>query len=166
MRRKKLTLQGRKTELTEDAFHLYETYGFPVELTKEILLEEGISVAMEAFKTASEEHRRLAKEQSRQMRAAVENTALLEKAKTLGPAKFVGYQEMQADCTIQALFTDEGETDSAGEGEEVLCLLNQTPFYVESGGQVSDEGMVETDKAVARSELRKRPVAPSAPTSG
>lgn len=148
-----------KTELSgEDAFHLYETYGFPVELTKEILLEEGISVDMEAFKIASEEHRRLAKEQSRQMRAAVENTALLEKAKILGPTKFVGYREIQADCLIEALFTDEGETDSAGEGEEVLCLLSQTPFYAESGGQVSDEGMVETDKAIAQViELRKLP---------
>jgi alanyl-tRNA synthetase len=142
----------------EDAFHLYETYGFPVELTEEMLLEEGISVDMASFRKASEEHRRLAKEQSRQMKAAVENTALLEKAKALGSTTFVGYRELKADCIIQSLFTDEGETDSAGEGEEVLCLLDRTPFYAESGGQVSDEGKLETGKATARVlELRKLP---------
>ncbi|RNC29318.1 MAG: Alanine--tRNA ligase [Candidatus Dichloromethanomonas elyunquensis] len=155
---KSLREEGQKELSGEDAFHLYETYGFPVELTEEMLLEEGISIDMESFKKASEEHRRLAKEQSRQMKAAVENTALLEKAKTLGPTRFVGYQELTADCAVEALFTDEGETDSAGEGEEVLCLLNLTPFYAESGGQVSDQGILTADKATARIlELRKLP---------
>lgn len=141
-----------------DAFHLYETYGFPVELTEEMLLEEGISVDMESFQKASQEHRQLAKEQSKQMKATVENTALLEKAKSLGPTGFVGYQELTADCIIQALFTDEGEIDSAGEGEEVLCILDKTSFYVESGGQVSDEGTLQSEKATAEViELRKLP---------
>ncbi|NLI91815.1 MAG: alanine--tRNA ligase [Peptococcaceae bacterium] len=155
----KLLLESGKKELSgEDAFHLYETYGFPVELTEEMLLEEGISVDMESFRKASDEHRRLAKEQSRQMKAAVENAALLEKAKALGPTRFVGYQELTADCVVEALFTDEGETESVGEGEEVLCLLSNTPFYAESGGQVSDEGILETDKASAQVlELRKLP---------
>jgi alanyl-tRNA synthetase len=157
--RVKVLKEAGKKELSgEDAFHLYETYGFPVELTEEMLLEEEISVNMEAFKKASEEHRRLAKEQSRQMKAAVENTALLDRAKTLGPTPFVGYNALKADSTVQALFTDEGEIESVGEGEEVLCLLDQTPFYVESGGQISDEGTIQTDKAVAQIlELRKLP---------
>ncbi len=148
-----------KTQLSgEDAFHLYETYGFPVELTQEMLLEEGISVDMETFKTASDEHRRLAKEQSRQMKANVENTALIEKGKTLGTTKFVGYDNISTECVIQALFTDEAEVESVGEGEEVLCIVDQTPFYVESGGQVSDQGIIQTEKASAQViELKKLP---------
>jgi len=148
-----------QTQLSgEDAFHLYETYGFPVELTEEMLLEQGISVDMESFNQASEEHRRLAKQQSRQMKAAVENRYLLDKAKELGVTPFVGYQKWSTDCIIEALFTDEGEIESAGEGDEVLCLLNQTPFYTESGGQISDEGSIETEKASAQViELRKLP---------
>jgi alanyl-tRNA synthetase len=155
---KALQEAGKKELSGEDAFHLYETYGFPVELTEEMLSEEEITVDMASFQKASEEHRRLAKEQSRQMKAAVENTALLEKAKDLGPTPFIGYWKLEADCVIEALFTDAGEIDSVGEGEEVLCILNQTPFYVESGGQVSDEGRLQTDKAGAQViELRKLP---------
>lgn len=149
---------GQKEFSGEDAFHLYETYGFPVELTEEMLLEEGISIDMKSFKQASEEHRKLAKEQSRQMRAETENTLLLEKAKELGATKFVGYQGIFANSKIEALFTADGETDSVGEGEEVLCLLDQTPFYAESGGQVSDQGTIQTEKALAEvAELRKLP---------
>ncbi len=149
---------GLKELSGQDAFHLYETYGFPVELTKEMLLEEGISVDPESFQTASEEHRQLAKEKSRQMRAAVENTALIEKAKTLGPTEFCGYRTVVSESVIQALFTADGEIESVGEGEEVICLLNKTPFYAESGGQVSDQGILQTPKALAQiMELRKLP---------
>lgn len=162
-----LILQDKVQELKQtgknllsgaDAFHLYETYGFPVELTEEILLEENISVDMESFKAASEEHRRLAKEQSRQMTAAVENTVLLEKAKSLGSTVFTGYQELTTESIVLALFNDSGEIESAGEGEEVLCLLDKTPFYTESGGQISDQGTITTYKTVAQVlELRKLP---------
>ncbi len=155
---KELKKSGHKELSGEDAFHLYETYGFPVELTEEILLEEEIAVDMEAFNHASTEHRRLAKEQSRQMTAAVENTALLSKAKAIGRTEFIGYEKLEANSVIQGLFTAEGEIESAGEGEEVLCLLNTTPFYVESGGQVSDIGVIETDKSSAEViELKKLP---------
>jgi alanyl-tRNA synthetase len=149
---------GSKEFNGEDAFHLYETYGFPIELTQEMLIEEGISIDMESFTRASEEHRRLAKEQSRQMKVAMENIALLEKAKILGPTKFLGYHVLTTNCIIQALFIDDGEVESAGEGEEIFCLLDKTPFYVESGGQVSDKGILTTDKALAEIiELRKLP---------
>lgn len=155
---KELQHAGQKELSGEDAFHLYETYGFPVELTEEILLDEGISVDMESFSKASEEHRRLAKEQSRQMTVAVENTALLDKAKAIGSTKFIGYEQLETKAVIQGLFTSEGEVESAGEGEEVLLLLDTSPFYVESGGQVSDIGVIETDKASADViDLKKLP---------
>lgn len=151
--------EANKKELSgEDAFHLYETYGFPVELTQEILYEEGISVDMDAFNRAAEEHRRLAKEQSRQMRASLENEALLEKAKSLGETSFTGYEELESEVVIKALFAGTEEISDAGEGEEVLCLLSETPFYAESGGQVSDEGIIKTDRAEAQvTEIKKLP---------
>jgi len=149
---------GIKELSGEDAFHLYETYGFPVELTEEMLLDEGISVDLDSFQAASDNHRRLAREQSRQMRAEAENTVLQDRARELGATEFCGYGEICSDALIQALITADGETDSVGEGEEVICLLNKTPFYAESGGQISDEGTLETSKAVARIlELRKLP---------
>lgn len=151
--------EANKKELSgEDAFHLYETYGFPVELTQEMLYEEGISVDMDAFNRAAEEHRRLAKEQSRQMRASLENEALLEKAKSLGETSFTGYEELESEVVIKALFAGTEEISDAGEGEEVLCLLSETPFYAESGGQVSDEGIIKTDRAEAQvTEIKKLP---------
>lgn len=155
---KALKEAGKKELSGEDAFHLYETYGFPVELTEEMLLEEGIAVDLQAFNAASAEHRRLAKEQSRQMKAVAENPALLEKAKAIGPTRFVGYNQLQITTEILALFTEDGETDSVGEAEEVICLLAETPFYVESGGQVSDEGLIRSERASADvMELRKLP---------
>jgi alanyl-tRNA synthetase len=142
----------------QDAFYLYETYGFPVELTEEMLLEEGISVDLEGFRQASEEHRKLAKEQSRQMRATIESATLIEKAKKLGATEFSGYREIVTEAQIEALLVDDADADSAGEGEEVICLLNKTPFYAESGGQVSDRGILRTAKAEAEViELRKLP---------
>ncbi|HHV63673.1 MAG TPA: alanine--tRNA ligase [Peptococcaceae bacterium] len=155
---KALKETGQKKLSGKDAFYLYETYGFPVELTEEILAEEGISVEMEAFREAAAEHSRLAKEQSKQMKAELENTALLEKAKALGPTKFFGYQKLLVNAHIEGLFTAEGEIASAGAGEEVVCLLDKTPFYAESGGQVSDEGIIRSDKAEAEVlEVRKLP---------
>ncbi|KUO58769.1 MAG: alanine--tRNA ligase [Gracilibacter sp. BRH_c7a] len=155
---KELKQKEQKELSGEDAFHLYETYGFPVELTEEMLLEEEITVDMESFGKAAAEHRRLAKEQSRQMIATVENNALLAKSQTIGKTDFTGYGELETTAVIQGLFTSEGEIESAGEGEEVLCLLNATPFYMESGGQVSDIGIIKTEKASAELlELKKLP---------
>lgn len=133
-----------------DAFSLYETYGFPVELTQEMLEEQGITVDMAGFELAAEEHRRQAKEQSKQMRAVTESMALTEKAKLLGTTKFLGYDQLTAACRIEALFQDGERIDEAAEGDEVICFLDQTPFYAESGGQVSDFGMIKTSRAEAR----------------
>lgn len=133
-----------------DAFYLYETYGFPVELTEEMLMEQGMTVDMETFATASEEHRRLAKEQSQQMKAVQESAVLSEKAKALGLTPFLGYEALYANTRIEALFRDGEEVTDAGEGDEVLCFLTETPFYAESGGQVADSGTIRTIRAEAK----------------
>lgn len=142
---------GGHTVLTgTDAFYLYETYGFPVELTEEILAEQGLTVDMSGFQEAAEQHRLRAKEQSQQMKAVGESPALIEKAKKLGITPFLGYTQLQAEARIEGLFVNGVEIKDAGEGEEVLCFLTATPFYAESGGQVADTGMIKTSRAEAK----------------
>lgn len=147
---KELIEQGEKVLSGTDAFYLYETYGFPVELTAEMLEEQGLSVDMETFETAAEEHRLRAKQQSQQMRAVVESPELIEKAKALGSTPFVGYDKVSLTTRLESLFVNGKEIQDAGEGEEVMIFLAETPFYAESGGQVSDTGVIRTPRAEAR----------------
>ena len=147
---KELMKQGETVLAGSDAFYLYETYGFPVELTEEMLEEQGLTVDMVSFQTAAEEHRVRAKEQSQQMRAVVESPELMEKAKLLGRTPFVGYESLSATTRIEGLFVGGEERQDVGEGEEVMIFLTETPFYAESGGQVSDRGVIRTPRAEAR----------------
>lgn len=147
---RELIKKGETVLTGTDAFYLYETYGFPVELTEEMLAEQELSVDMESFQTAAEEHRCRAKEQSQQMRAVAESPELMEKAKRLGVTPFVGYEQVSASPRIEGLFVGGEETQDAGEGEDVLVFLSETPFYAESGGQVSDLGVLKTPRAEAR----------------
>lgn len=139
-----------------DAFYLYETYGFPVELTQEMLAEQDLTIDIPAFEQAAEEHRRLAKESSHQVKAVGESAVLAEKAKQVGATPFVGYTRLSGEAQILALFADGVEIEDAGEGEEVICFLSETPFYAESGGQVADGGVLRTKRAEAQVlEVRK-----------
>ncbi len=147
---KELLKQGTTVLTGPDAFYLYETYGFPAELTEEMLAEQGLSVDMPAFLTAAEEHRLQAKEQSQKMRAVVESPELVEKAKRLGVTPFVGYERVSASVKIEGLFVEGKEREDVGEGEEVMVFLSETPFYAESGGQVSDIGVLKTPRAEAQ----------------
>ncbi|EHQ88044.1 alanine--tRNA ligase [Desulfosporosinus youngiae] len=147
---KGLLKQGETVLTGTDAFYLYETYGFPVELTEEMLAEQGMTVDMVSFQAAAEEHRLKAKEQSQQMRAVAESPELAEKAKSLGMTPFIGYEKVSATSRIEGLFVDGKEMQDAGEGEEVTIFLAETPFYAESGGQVSDVGFIRTPRAEAR----------------
>ncbi len=145
-----LRTAGLTTLAGNDAFYLYETYGFPVELTEEILAEQELGVNMDGFQAAAEEHRRLAKEQSQQMRATAESPALADKARQLGTTPFLGYVQLEAEARIEGLFVDGEERADAGEGEDVICFLSTTPFYAESGGQVADSGVLRTARAEAK----------------
>ncbi|MDR3586672.1 MAG: alanine--tRNA ligase [Desulfosporosinus sp.] len=147
---KEIIKQGETVLTGQDAFYIYETYGFPVELTEEILEEQGLSIDVESYKTAAQEHRLRAKEHSQQMRAVAESPELMEKAKRLGATPFIGYEQISAVTQIEGLFVDGKEMQDAGEGEEVLVFLSKTPFYAESGGQVSDIGLLKTSRAEAR----------------
>ncbi|KLU62859.1 alanine--tRNA ligase [Peptococcaceae bacterium CEB3] len=144
-----LQTEGKTMLPGREAFYLYETYGFPVELTEEILSEQNLGVDREAFEQAAEEHRRRAREQSQQRRALQESPIVTEKAKRLGITPFLGYERTSTEATVEALFLAGEEIQDAGEGDEVICFLSQTPFYAESGGQTADRGVLETARAEA-----------------
>ncbi|MGI6120104.1 MAG: alanine--tRNA ligase [Desulfosporosinus sp.] len=147
---KVLKKQGETVLAGQDAFYLYETYGFPVELTEEMLEEQGLSVDLVTFQTAVEEHRLQAKEQSQQVHNVAESPSLMEKAKLFGETPFIGYEQTMATVRIDGLFVNGVEVQDAGEGEEAIVLLSNTPFYAESGGQVSDVGVLKSSQAEAK----------------
>ena len=128
----------------ETAFTLYDTYGFPLELTEEICQEQGIEVDREEFERCMERQREMARTASKQLASTAQkevHSALLAK---FGPTKFVGYESDKAESKVLAILKDSREVEEAHEGEEVEILLAETPFYAEKGGQVGDKGWIET----------------------
>lgn len=142
--------QNRMELSGKDAFKLYDTYGFPLDLTKEILGEEGIKVDEEAF------HEEMKKQRERARIARGENNSVGWEE---GPfahldseirSDFVGYDSIEAKGKIIAI-VKKGETISEGrKDDEIILLLDRTPFYAESGGQVGDKGVIETETGLVR----------------
>ena len=129
-----------------DAFKLYDTYGFPVDLTKDILEEKGITVDEEEFT-------RLMTEQRARARAARKNAGTdawknnAGVTAELAPARFVGYDAFRCEAKVVAILRDDELVDGVSEGEEAVVALDVTPFYAESGGQVGDVGAITSDGA-------------------
>jgi len=129
----------------ESAFTLYDTYGFPLELTRDIAAEKGISVDNDGFAAAMEEQRRRAKQASDFGSVMVigGDTALLELEKTVAPTQFVGYESLEADATVLAILRAGELSSAAHAGDKIELVLDVTPFYAETGGQVGDTGVIE-----------------------
>ena len=136
---------GDKVIAGSAAFQLYDTYGFPIELTRDIAAAQGISVDMEGFAAAMEEQRKRAKEASDfgSVMVAGEATALLDLEKTIEATKFVGYESLDSDSTVLAILKAGELSSTAHAGERVEIVLDSTPFYAETGGQVGDSGQIE-----------------------
>jgi alanyl-tRNA synthetase len=130
----------------EEAFNLYATFGFPIELTSEIALERGKSIDMEGFVKARKAHEEVSSVNKFNVIITGEE-ALGEILKTHGATKFTGYELVDDKATIVALLQDGKPIESASEGEEVDVVLDHTPFYAESGGQLGDGGILETPDA-------------------
>ena len=131
----------------EDAFKLYDTYGFPVDLTKDILEEQGITVDEEGFNA-------LMAEQRERARAARKNAGMdawkgeNSVFQQLMANTFVGYERMECEAAVKAVIKGNELADSVAEGEEAYLVLDVTPFYAESGGQVGDIGTIAAEGAV------------------
>jgi len=131
----------------EQAFKLYDTYGFPIEMTRDILEEHGLSVNMEEFQEYMEGKREESRASSSMPRDIFAVGTIEGVVKDLPATRFVGYEALEAEAKVVALATAEGEVDSvsASDDAEVSVLLDVTPFYGEAGGQVGDVGTLTTD---------------------
>ena len=131
----------------EDAFRLNDTFGFPVDLIKEIAEEKGMSVDIAGYDKLLAEQKKRAKE----ARKKSDTEAWLSDAvdfSGIEKTEFVGYTDMTSDSKILAIVKDGEKVQFGGTGEEVVIVLDKTPFYAESGGQIGDTGTIKTKDAV------------------
>ncbi|MBE6888306.1 MAG: alanine--tRNA ligase, partial [Ruminococcaceae bacterium] len=136
-----------------EAFKLNDTFGFPFDLTKEILAERGIGIDEEGFR----KHLKEQADRARAARAKNNNISWADdlfKTLDLEPTEFLGYTKMKSECNIIAVAYDgqfcEGVSVDDEAKEDVLVILDKTPFYAEAGGQVADTGIIETETAVLK----------------
>ena len=131
----------------EDAFRLNDTYGFPLDLTKEIVAERGMTVDEERFHQLMQEQRERARNARKNAGAdawAGENDVLAD----VPPTEFLGYEKSQTEATVPAILKDGERVDHATAGDEIALVLDRTTFYAESGGQVGDVGPISSADAL------------------
>jgi alanyl-tRNA synthetase len=126
----------------EVAFKLYDTYGFPLDLTQDALREQGRSVDVAGFEAAMAEQRVRARAAWAGSGDAATEKQFYELRDSVGATEFLGYSTEVAEAEIRAIVLDGVPVDHALAGSEIAILLNQTPFYAESGGQVGDTGVI------------------------
>ena len=126
----------------EVAFKLYDTFGFPLDLTQDALREQGRIVDVAGFDAAMAEQRRRARAAWAGTGEAATETVWFELKERLGATEFLGYSTEQAEAEILALVSGGQSVASVAAGQDVAVILNQTPFYAESGGQVGDTGVI------------------------
>ncbi|MDF1688610.1 MAG: alanine--tRNA ligase [Cycloclasticus sp.] len=135
----------------ETAFKLYDTYGFPVDLTADYAREHNLTVDFDGFEKAMDVQR----ERARSSSSFAAGQSELPDLKL--STEFIGYEVLQADATIQAIYKEGVEQESINDGENAYLVLDKTPFYAESGGQVGDHGIIETGNAAFEvSDVQKR----------
>jgi len=126
----------------EVAFKLYDTYGFPLDLTQDVLRSQGRAVDEAGFKASMDEQRRKARESWAGSGEVGTEKLWYEVKDELGATEFFGYDTEVAEGKVTALIKGDARVESAAAGEEVLVVVNQTPFYGESGGQAGDTGVI------------------------
>ncbi|WP_043362943.1 alanine--tRNA ligase [Belnapia sp. F-4-1] len=131
----------------EVAFRLYDTYGFPLDLTQDALRAEGRGVDVAGFEAAMAEQRRRARAAWAGSGEAATDAVWFDIKERVGASEFLGYSTESAEGEILAVIADGKAVESAGPGAEVAVVLNQTPFYAESGGQVGDAGLISAGEA-------------------
>jgi alanyl-tRNA synthetase len=129
----------------EIAFTLYDTYGFPLDLTQDALRPRGVAVDVEGFEAAMERQRQRARASWAGSGEAATEAVWFSLRDRVGATEFLGYETEVAEGIVLALVRNGQEVDRLVAGEEGIVVLNQTPFYAESGGQVGDTGVIHTD---------------------
>ncbi len=130
------------------AFRLYDTYGFPLDLTQDVLRGKHMSVDTRGFEAAMERQKAEARKAWAGSGEAATDAVWFETKEKVGGTEFLGYETLQAEGQIAALVVDGKEVDSVKEGQKAAVITNQTPFYGESGGQVGDTGTIAVADSV------------------
>lgn len=131
---------SNETIAGEDAFKLYDTYGFPIELTEEITLNEGLAIDMDSFNDYMEAQRDRARKARQSSQSMQVQSEVLKEINTV--SKFLGYEAFETHAKITDIVRDGERVTMADAGETIHFILDQTPFYAVSGGQVADKGTV------------------------
>ncbi|WP_417249221.1 alanine--tRNA ligase [Celeribacter sp.] len=134
----------------EAAFKLYDTYGFPLDLTQDALREKGVEVDTDGFDAAMAEQKAKARAAWAGSGETADATVWFDIAEENGVTEFLGYDTEKAEGEIVALVRDGARVDAVQEGDTVQIVVNQTPFYAESGGQVGDTGVIRVEKSIAK----------------
>jgi alanyl-tRNA synthetase len=133
----------------EDAFTLYDTFGFPLELTQEIAEEKGIVVDIAGFEIAMKAQQERSKAAHETIDLTVQGS-LDQLAEQVHPTAFLGYADLQSTAVVKAVLIEGKLADQAEAGNTVQIVLDQTPFYAESGGQIGDKGFLSGDNLLIR----------------
>ncbi|MFO1035991.1 MAG: alanine--tRNA ligase [Geminicoccaceae bacterium] len=139
------------------AFRLYDTYGFPLDLTQDALRAQGRTVDVEGFNVAMAKQREAARAAWKGSGDATVERIWFELREASGPTEFLGYATPKAEASVVAIVVNGQSVQSAEPGSEIMLLVNQTPFYAESGGQQGDTGAIRAGEAkVVVSDTQKK----------
>ena len=137
---------GKKELAGADAFKLYDTYGFPIDLTKEILEEKGFTVDEEGFKAAMNEQKEMARKARKTTNYMGADVTVYESIDPSITSKFVGYTTLEHDSKVSVLTTETELVDALTEGQIGTIIVDETPFYATMGGQTADKGIITSDE--------------------
>ena len=144
----RLVKEGKTCLDGEDAFRLYDTYGFPIDLTNEILEEKGFNVDMDGFNNAMNKQKETARGARKETNYMGADATVYDKIDTRITSEFVGYDTLETESEITVLTTSEDITDTLAEGMEGTIIVNKTPFYATMGGQQGDTGVITCNGSV------------------
>ena len=148
----KMEAEGTKTLGGEDAFRLYDTYGFPLDLTKEILEEKGMDVDEEGFRKCMEVQRKKARDAREVTNYMGADVTVYESIDPNVTSTFVGYDRLSHESEVTVLTTETEIVDALSDGEKGTIFVQETPFYATSGGQEADTGYIRTAEGEFRVE--------------
>ena len=142
----------------ETAFKLYDTYGFPYDLTEDALRPQGMNVDRDGFDAAMKRQKDAARAAWKGSGAKASDDVWFDIAEELGGTEFTGYTAVDGEGQVVAIVKDGARVEKAAQGDEVVILTNQTPFYGESGGQMGDAGVISGDKVKAAVSDTSKPL--------
>ena len=152
--KRELETKGEKVLAGQEAFKLYDTYGFPLDLTEDIMAEAGLEVDTEGFKEEMAKQRDRARKARDEGGFASSYDLYEELASELdGSTDFIGYHNLKTEAEIKAIIVDGREVERIKKGQKGEIILNKTPFYAESGGQIGDKGIINSVSGDAASEV-------------